>query len=79
MRLSKEDKDIVKDQLEYIDEHFDFSETCPAELQDYMLEEGLVDIVDDVPMLTYTGQLLVGYSKESLQDIYDDEGENNDY
>ena len=67
-------KDILTE-LQYIDEHYEFSPEITPDIEQYLLENNLVSIDSEAGLVftTVEGELLTGSSKEDLREQYDDE------
>jgi len=70
MEFSKED---ILAQCQHVEVFFDFSDDCSLNLEEYLLDHDLVEMIDDIPMLTYVGYNAIGYTKEELQNMYGDD------
>lgn len=73
MKFSKDD---IVNELINIERVFGFSDECTPELQSFLFDKGLVEDVEGCIMTTIEGDELLGYSKEELQDRYNDDGSN---
>lgn len=60
------------DELVHVEQFYEFSPDSKLEVQEYLLDHDLVELVEDTVMVTYAGELALGYSKEELKDFYDD-------
>lgn len=66
-------KEKVKTELNYIEEHFDFSYECTGELKDYILGNYLVKDYDGTLMLTPKGDLYLGLvTEDEMKELNDD-------
>ena len=60
------------DELRHVEQFYEFSPDSKLDVQEYLLDHDLVELIDDAVMVTYTGELALGYTKEELKDFYDD-------
>lgn len=69
MKFSRE---LILTELEYVENNYEFSENCPEDLQQHLLDKMLVDLYEGHLMVTPEGELLLGGTKEDLREMYDE-------
>lgn len=63
-------RDTIINELQYIENNFEFSPECSVELQMNLFSNGLVEDIDGSIFTTYEGDILLGKDVEELKDIY---------
>lgn len=67
-------KEILAE-LQYIEEHYEFSQEITPDIEQYLLENNLVSLDSEAGLVftTIEGELLTGSTKEDLREQYDDD------